>query len=84
MNHITIKGLHADDMVEVETYDTDTNGVSGHAVKVADLARWLEPYRPCHLYVQVSDDSLQHLVCTVGRSIPGVYLGTAGRGANVR
>ena len=75
MNHITIKSLRANDIVAVEMYDTDTDGISGLNVSKSDLGRWLAQCQPCRVHLRVKDQSLQRLVYDVGRSSPAISMG---------
>jgi hypothetical protein len=60
MNHVTIKQHHADGLVEMEAYDTDTNAVSGLTMRACDLWRWLWERRPCQVHVRGRSYSLEH------------------------
>jgi hypothetical protein len=56
---IEIKSHHASGVVAVELYDTDTDGVSGLAVKASKLWRLLSQYRPCQVHLRGHDYLLQ-------------------------
>jgi hypothetical protein len=60
MNHVTIKRHHADGLVEMEAYDTDTNAVSGLTMRACDLWNWLWERRPCQVNVRGRSYSLEH------------------------
>ena len=75
MNCITVKSYHADDLVAVETYDTDTNAVGGFTVSVRDLWRWLWECRPCQVRVRGRIYSLQAAACAA-RPVPNAYRST--------
>jgi hypothetical protein len=73
MRYVKIKGHDADGLVAVETYDTDTNGVGGFAVKVPDLWRWLWECRPCQVRVRGRVYWLQP-TARVARPVPNGYM----------
>jgi hypothetical protein len=60
MNHVTIKRHHADGLIEMEAYDTDTNAVSGLTMRACDLWNWLWERRPCQVNVRGRSYSLEH------------------------
>jgi len=60
MNYVTIKQNHADGLVDMEAYDTDTNAVSGLTMRACDLWRWLWERRPCRVHVRGRSYSLEH------------------------
>jgi hypothetical protein len=73
MNCVTIKSHHADGLVAVETYDTDTNSVGGLTVSAPDLWRWLWQCRPCQVRVRGRIYSLQCPATRTGRPTPSAY-----------
>jgi hypothetical protein len=60
MNYVTIKQHRADGLVDMETYDTDTNAVSGLTMRACDLWRWLWACRPCQVSLRGRSYSLEH------------------------
>jgi hypothetical protein len=55
MNYIEIKGHRTDGVIEVEMYNTDTDGVSGLAIEASELWHWLSQCRPCQVHVRGRD-----------------------------
>jgi hypothetical protein len=60
MNYVTIKSRRADGLIDMETYDTDTNAVSGLTMRASDLWQWLWARRPCRVHVRGRSYSLEH------------------------
>lgn len=52
VHYVMIKPHAVESMVELESYNTDTDGVSGQAVKVDDVWRWLWERRPCQVQLR--------------------------------
>lgn len=52
MHYVTIKPCPAAGLVEMEAYNTDTDGVSGQIVRTEDVWRWLWERRPCQVQLR--------------------------------
>lgn len=61
MNRVTIKAYHGDGLVEIETYNTDTDAVGGFILSVFELWRWLWEHRPCQVFLRGRDYWLPHV-----------------------
>ncbi|MFN2132090.1 MAG: hypothetical protein ACK2VD_16295 [Anaerolineae bacterium] len=69
VHYVTIKPHPAEGLVEMEAYNTDTDGVSGQTVRVDEVWRWLWERRPCQVQVRGRTYWLEqpkaHLECLV-------------------
>jgi hypothetical protein len=52
VHDVSIKPHPADGMIQVEAYDTDTDGITGQAMRADQVWRWLWTHRPCRVQVR--------------------------------
>jgi hypothetical protein len=69
MNYVTIKQRRADGRVDMETYDTDTDAVSGLTIRASELWQWLWGRRPCRVQVHGRSYSLEHPAAHLERPV---------------
>ena len=52
MYYVSIKLHPAGGLVEMEAYDTDTDGVTGQPMRADQVWRWLWAHRPCQVQMR--------------------------------